>query len=134
MEEIWNDIKGYEGKYKVSNLGRIKSLRKNKVLKQTINKRDGYFYVGICKDGKRKNRKVHRLIAETFMPNPKNKPTVNHIDGNKENNCISNLEWCSQSENMKHSYRIGLRDKERLREHMRKVGKSKKGLEVRWRK
>lgn len=88
MKEIWKDIKGYEGKYKVSNFGRIKSLRKNKVLKQTINKRDGYLYVGICKDGKRKNRKVHRLIAETFMSNPKNKPTVNHIDGNKFNNKV----------------------------------------------
>lgn len=86
MEEIWKDIRGYEGKYKASNFGRIKSLIKDKVLKQTINRRDGYLYIGLCKNGKRKNCKVHRLIAETFITNTKNKPTVNHIDGNKCNN------------------------------------------------
>lgn len=77
--------------------------------------------------------RIHRLVAEAFISKNTDKEQVNHIDGNKENNYATNLEWCSQSENMKHSYRIGLRDKERLREYMRTVGKSKKGLEKRWR-
>lgn len=70
------------------------------------------------------------LKKKQFIPQ---KNQVNHIDGNKENNSVENLEWCDQTENMQHSYDIGLRDKEKLRENMKQIGKSKKGVEARWR-
>lgn len=74
-----------------------------------------------------KTFKVHRLVAQVFLPNLENKEQVNHIDGNKENNNINNLEWCTQIENMTHSYKIGLRDKVKLAENMRILGKKSKG-------
>lgn len=101
-EEIWKDIEGYEGLYQVSNLGRFKSVfRYFKILKCTKYK-DGYVRVDLYKNGKVKRYLAHRLVAQTFIPNPQNKPQVNHIDENKENNCIENLEWCTRSENMNH--------------------------------
>ena len=110
------------------------STRKEKIL-TPLKLTKGYLGIKLY-DENQKGRmfRIHRLVAEAFISKNTDKEQVNHIDGNKENNCATNLEWCSQSENMKHSYRIGLRDKERLREHMRTVGKSKKGLEKRWRK
>ena len=115
MEEIWKDIRGYEGLYQISNLGRIKSLPKWRVkygygeiiLKQSIGKK-GYKVISLNKNKKRKQYKVHRLIAEAFIPNPENKPQINHIDGNKLNNDINNLEWCTQNENIQHAYNTGL--------------------------
>jgi hypothetical protein len=112
MEEIWKDIKGYEGLYKVSNLGNIKSLKyrhhnREEILIGGI-KKTGYKQVILVKDNKVKYKLVHRIVAETFISNPNNKPQVNHIDGNKTNNNINNLEWCSQRENQKHAYKIGL--------------------------
>lgn len=98
MIEIWKDIKGYEGLYQVSNLGRVKSLgnnkrRKEKILKQ-VEDGGGYLFVLLCKNGKGKMFKVHRLVAQAFTPNPNNYPQVNHKDENKQNNCVWNLEWC----------------------------------------
>lgn len=119
MQEIWENIKGYEGIYQVSNLGNIKSvnhyvmnngikqLRKGNVLKKNINVW-GYEGVVLYKNGIGKRHTVHRLVANAFINNPDNKKEINHIDGNKLNNCVSNLEWCTRSENMKHSYRTGL--------------------------
>lgn len=116
MEEIWKDIKDYEGLYQISNLGNIRKLRfinnivnKEKIFKitpQIIN--SGYYKVVLYKDGKYKNKCIHRLVAETFIPNEENKPQINHIDGNKLNNNVDNLEWCTRSENMKHSYKNNL--------------------------
>lgn len=98
MKEIWKDVVGYEGLYKVSNLGNVKSIRTNKLLCFSIsNKR--YFRVGLCKNGKRKWSAIHRLVAEAFIPNPNNFPCVNHKDCNKQNNKLTNLEWCSYSYN-----------------------------------
>ena len=115
--EVWKDIVGYEGKYQVSNLGYIKSLemwtgdkyiKRDKILRGSLSN-NGYLYVSLCKGGKAKKYKVNRLVAQAFIENPYNLPITNHIDGDKTNNCVDNLEWTTQSENLKHSYRTGLR-------------------------
>lgn len=108
--EIWLDVVGYEGFYQVSNLGRVKSFYRGKVhlLKYQLDSQ-GYVIVTLSKGGKQKGCKVHVLVAQAFIPNPENKPFVNHIDGNKSNPHVSNLEWVTQSENMKHAFRIGLK-------------------------
>lgn len=108
--EIWKPIAGYEGLYEVSNLGRVKSLpRKTStggIMKPSTTVW-GYLMCALWKDGKGKSFSVHRLVAEAFIPNPGNKPTVNHIDCNKKNNHVDNLEWCTQTENVRHSVRLG---------------------------
>ena len=93
MEEIWQDIEGYEGLYQVSNLGRVKSLRNNIILSQSIT-RNGYKNVILYTNNIRKLYLVHRLVATAFIPNPDNLPQVNHKDENKTNNRVDNLEWC----------------------------------------
>lgn len=121
MNELWKDIKGYEGLYKVSNYGRVKSmsryrkginnklvLLKDKILKSNDDCSKGYLVVSLSKENKHKNYKIHRLVAETFIPNPNNYPQVNHIDGDKHNNNINNLEWCSCKQNIKHAWENGL--------------------------
>lgn len=104
MKEIWKDIDGYKGKYQISNLGRVKSLKCNRerILKFTTMHK-GYHAVSFDNYKNRKTFRVHRLVAQAFIPNPKNKPQVNHIDGNKLNNSINNLEWVSPAENIKHA-------------------------------
>ena len=103
MEEIWKDIKGYEGLYQVSNLGRVKSLNyknsgKDRILKYCITPQ-GYLNVGLYVNKQKKTFVVHRLIAETFIPNTGNLPQVNHKDEVKTNNCVDNLEWCDSKYN-----------------------------------
>lgn len=119
MEEIWKDIKGYEGLYQVSNFGNVKSLdryiiNKNgdkqyfpgKYLNQGIS--DNYLKVTLSKSNKQRTFRVHILVARTFIPNPENKPEVNHMDGDKSNNRVDNLEWNTRSENELHAYKNGL--------------------------
>lgn len=119
MQEIWKDIKGYEGLYQISNLGRVKSLRKwirgyngykneERILKPYIHHGPDYYVVTLCKNKNKKMHLLHRLIAKAFIPNPNNYPQINHIDGNKQNNNITNLEWCTQSQNTKHAFKMGL--------------------------
>lgn len=110
MKEIWKDINGFEGLYQISNLGRVKSIRNNIILKQTYCK-SNYLKVKLSKNCKQKTIQVHRLVTETFIPNPDNKPQVNHIDGNKENNHIDNLEWVTAKENTEHAIKIGISNK-----------------------
>jgi hypothetical protein len=115
--EIWNDIKGFEGLYKISSLGNVKSLgngkstctlyKKERLLFSKA-KANGYMHVKLNKDGKRYYFSLHRLIATTFLINPSNKKEVNHKDGNKLNNSLANLEWVTTSENQKHAYANGL--------------------------
>ena len=103
-EEIWKDITGYEGLYKVSNLGRVKSLRNNIILKPGNS--SGYLRVNLCKNGKRKYATVHRLVAEAFIENENDLPQVNHIDEVKTNNKVSNLEWCTAKYNSNYGTHI----------------------------
>lgn len=118
--EVWKDIEGYEGLYQISNVGNVKSLArakkdtlgriqsiKEKILKAAADK-DGYFRVVLQKNGEKKNKIAHRLVAQAFIPNPDNKPQINHIDGNKQNNRLSNLEWCTLAENRIHAFNTGL--------------------------
>lgn len=106
--EIWKDIKEYEGLYQVSNYGNIKSFkRKTRNLKPYKTYR-GYYGIKLCKNHQTKQFFVHRLVAEAFIPNPYNKPQVNHINGNKTDNNIVNLEWATSSENIIHAYSTGL--------------------------
>lgn len=111
-------MNGYEGLYQISNLGNVKG--KKCILKQFVNQR-GYFAVSLSKEDKRTSYRVHRLVANAFIPNPDNKPQVNHIDGDKSNNKAENLEWLTQSENMKHAFRIGLCNNKRNGQGIRAV-------------
>ena len=106
MDEIWKDIKGYEGHYQVSNWGRGKSLKWNKEkILQPLIQSNGYYYIGLVKNNKRINYKIHRLVAEAFLPNPNNYKEVNHKDENKANNVVTNLEWCDRKYNQNYGTR-----------------------------
>ena len=109
MSEYWKDISGYEGIYQVSNKGRIKSLERKvwnytkpeRILKPN-SKPNGYLQVNLSNGGEARHAYVHRLVAQTFLPNPCGLPEVNHIDFDKTNNCVGNLEWVSDEENKRH--------------------------------
>ena len=117
--EIWKDINGYEGSYQVSSTGKVKSLPKSWVSGKGVVKNNSEKELSLANSNGyklvqlsfpiRKLHRVHRLVAEAFISNPANLPEVNHIDGDKSNNAVWNLEWCSKSENQKHSVRIGLK-------------------------
>ena len=113
MEEEWKDIIGFEGAYKISNFGRVYSTprRGNKGVEflKISYTHDGYAKVRLIYNGKDKTMRVHRLVAEAFIPNPQNKDTVNHIDGDKTNNNVYNLEWCDRHEQLDHAYKLGLK-------------------------
>ena len=107
MKEIWKDIKDYEGHYQVSNLSRVKSIKfgKEKILK-LFKDTSGYLCVTLCKNNNQCQFRVHRLVAEVFIDNPDNLPCVNHKDENKQNNVVSNLEWCTHEYNNTYGTRI----------------------------
>ena len=132
MKEEWRDIVGYEGKYQVSNLGRVRSLfcqsgkrKKPWILKGKID-RYGYRVVCLRWNGKNTHKTVHRIVALAFIPNPEGKETVNHINGDKLDNRSCNLEWATQSEQELHKYRVlGCKpagfSKEYMENHKRKI-------------
>ena len=98
------DIKGYEGLYAVTSCGKVWSYKSNRFLGNNLDK-DGYCRATLFKEGQRKTYKTHRLIAEAYIPNPENKPQINHKDENKQNNCINNLEWATAKENTNYGTR-----------------------------
>lgn len=146
MKETYKDIKGYEGIYQVSNLGNVKRLNYRGTGKERLLKNYlgcvGYYKICLSKDGKVTTVNIHRLISQTFIPNPENKPQVNHINGIKTDNNIKNLEWVTSKENMQHAHDTGLiisskgehRSLSKLTEiqvlEIRKIGKLKTQIEL----
>ena len=103
--EIWKDIEGYEGLYQVSNLGRVKNIKRSRLLKPCPDT-NGYLRVDLFKNSKMSHKRVHRLVAKAFIPNPNNHPVVNHKDADKSNNDVSNLEWCTMKYNNSYGTRL----------------------------
>lgn len=128
-DEIWKPIKGYEGLYEISNLGRVKSLdrivncglknQKTRIIKGKILKahpdKEGYLIVSLTKNQKEMTKRIHKLVAEAFLT------VVNHIDGNRKNNNIDNLEFCTQQHNIKEAFRLGLAKNKKGKEHYKSL-------------
>jgi hypothetical protein len=127
MEQIWKDIPGFQGLYRVSNHGEVMLLKRTwetgrksttiitrpqRMARKSVRTNMDYYTVTLTKNSKQTQYPIHRLVAEIFIPNPENKRTVNHIDGNKLNNHASNLEWATYSENAKHAFRTNLRNQD----------------------
>jgi hypothetical protein len=112
MEEIWKDITDFEGLYKISNLGKIKRIpsikcKKERYIAACLND-NGYYIIRLYKNSKGKCAKLHRLIAQAFIPTVEGKTFINHINGIKTDNRIENLEWCTKAENSQHAIKMGL--------------------------
>lgn len=137
MNEIWHGViyqgKDYSDKYEVSNLGRFRNAKTKRIIKQTLNK-TGYY--GYCATLGQRNKyklfKIHRAVAESFIPNPNNYPMINHIDGNKLNNYVDNLEWCTNQYNIQHAVQMGLLDNSlsKLKELNKQNRKRIKGINI----
>ncbi|MRF37154.1 hypothetical protein GIJ44_20925 [Staphylococcus sp. KY49P] len=127
-DEIWKGIPGYEGLYSISITGRVKRLARNRIIATSVSRplkekeiktfegKLGYIHVNLWKNGQMKQHRIHRLIMLTFTKKPQDKNVINHIDGDKSNNSLDNLEWCTNRENTIHAYKTGL-------------AKGKKGIE-----
>lgn len=135
MKEIWKDIKGYEGYYQISNLGRLKSVIRivehkpyNLTIRERIRKQKidtkGYYFVILSKNGITKHLKVHQLVANAFISNPLKKKEVNHINGIKTDNRITNLEWVTHKENMQHAVKNNLISKESIKANVERMNKA----------
>lgn len=135
-KQVWRDVKEYEGKYQVSNTGKVRSLNyrqigKTQVLKSATTQ-DGYLFVRLCKNGKAKTCRVNRLVAAAFIPNPNNLPEVNHRNEQKQDNRSSNLEWCTREYNNNYGTRVeraakANKGKQHTEETKKKISKANKG-------
>lgn len=141
QEEIWKAIPGFERCYEASSLGQIRSLRQSKshggtkvrdipLLRKAHLNTSGYWHIGLQMNGRHYSISNHRLVALAFIPNPNNFPEVNHIDGNKLNNSIENLEWVSSRNNQLHAYKLGLRKKLGLEENPKSILNRVQVLEI----
>lgn len=139
MTEIYKDIQGYEGLYKISNLGNVYSYVSNKILKPSAHTRTAHLGVTLCKNNKHKRFQVHRLVAEAFIPNPLNLPCINHKDEDPTNNCVDNLEWCDYKYNNQYSsYKLkgktpwnkNIKMKPFTEDHKQHISESKKGKKL----
>lgn len=133
MNEIWKDVKDYKGIYEVSSYGKVRNIVDKHILKPGLTSK-GYYNVILCKNKLHKGISIHRLVALAFIPNPKNKKQVNHINGIKTDNRVENLEWTTCSENIIHSYKIGKQrmgwDKELINRNAKKHYKKVKAIEI----
>lgn len=126
LKKKWKDIKGYEGKYIISNYGEIISLPRYKQnnskpqyvepkeIAKYINSKNGYVYVQLWNNSKCKNIRLHKLVAQNFIPNKENKLQINHIDGNKQNNRVDNLEWCTYYYNNSYGTKLERQSKSQI--------------------
>lgn len=140
--EVWKEVKGFEGFYEVSNLGRVRSVKRTvlykdgrifkyeSVLLKEIKDPNGYLRVGFNKNGKKSIHRIHRLVAENFISNNSSDKEVNHIDGMKENNRLDNLEWVTSSENTRKGYELGLFEKARKKARERWRGNTLRAKHV----
>jgi hypothetical protein len=130
--EKWKPIIGYKNIYKISDIGRVKSLSRKGMTTEKILRNGksalGYSYVILSKNGNKKHHTIHRLVAVAFIKNLKNKPCVNHMNGVKADNTVENLEWCTHSENQLHAFEIGLRNGDKFRKKV-KIIKNNRILE-----
>lgn len=142
QEEIWKDIPGYEGRYQITPSGIIRSLVQANAHEGGVKNRDvplirkhhlntsGYPHIRLQKDSIGASICVHILVAKTFIPNPNNLPEVNHIDGDKLNNRVENLEWCTSHNNQLHAYQTGLKRRLKLEENPKAILNREKVLEI----
>lgn len=135
ITEQWKKVKDFENHYEISNLGRLRSIRTSQGtyrerMKRPSLDRNGYENIKLYKNNIQHSKLIHRLVAEAFIPNPEDKPTVNHIDGNKSNNQVNNLEWNTYSENHLHAFAIGLKTKEQCKQ--RQLGTKSKNAKSKY--
>lgn len=137
MNEEWRGViyqgTDYSDRYEVSNLGRFRNTKTKRIIKQTLGKSGYYGYcASLGSRGKYKLFKIHRAVAESFIPNPNDYPIINHIDGNKLNNCVNNLEWCTNQYNVQHAFQMGFLDDSlsKLKELNKQNRKSIKGINI----
>lgn len=129
--EIWKDIYDFPDKYEVSNYGRIRNKITNHIYKNT-NKKGDYFVIILYDEKNKRSTRIHREVAKAFIPNPNNYKEVNHKDGNKQNNCVDNLEWCDRKQNQLHALKHGLNTINHLNNYNKNKCYNKYGLIVQY--